>query len=77
MKKIFAVRITDELLKDTWTQRDRSAHKSHPGYPILPLTAPTEVVANQFTLQHGNLRAFYLGPTRVDPQAVSGEYGQC
>jgi metallo-beta-lactamase class B len=63
--KIFAVRITDELLQDTWTQRDRRARKNHPGYPILPLVAPTEVVPNQFALQHGNLRAFYLGPTHT------------
>ena len=63
--KIFAVRITDELLKDSWTQRDRRSRKNHPGYPILPLIAPTEVVATHFTLQHGNLRAFYLGPTHT------------
>lgn len=63
--KIFAVRITDELPKDTWTQRDRRARKNHPGYPILPLVAPTDVVANKFTLQHGKLRAFYLGPAHT------------
>lgn len=63
--RILAVRITDELLKRTCAQRDRRARNNHPGYPLLPLVRPTEVLADHFTLQHGDLRAFYLGPTHT------------
>lgn len=63
--KIFAVRATDELLRSTWSERSRRASKNHPGYPLLPLVAPTNVVPDQFELQNGDVRAFYLGPSHT------------
>lgn len=63
--KIFAVRVTDELLRSTWSERARRAHRNHPGYPIVPLVAPTEVVPTHFELQNGDVRAFYLGPSHT------------
>ena len=63
--KIIAVRITDKLLKNTWQKRNQRARDNHSGYPMLPLTAPTEVVANQFTLERGDIQGFYLGPTHT------------
>jgi metallo-beta-lactamase class B len=63
--KIIAVRITDKLLKNTWQERNQRARKNHSSYPVLPLVVPTEVVASQFTLEHGDIRGFYLGPTHT------------
>ena len=63
--KIIAVGITNELLKNTWQERNQRARTNHPGYPILPLVMPTEVVANQFSLERGAIRGFYLGPTHT------------
>lgn len=63
--KIYAVKATDDVLKGTWAERDRRARENHPGYPILPLAMPTDVVANHFELQDGNIRAFYLGRTHT------------
>ena len=63
--KIYAIRVTGDLLKTTWAERDRRTRKNHPGYPILPLVMPTDVRADEFELQDGNLRAFYLGPTHT------------
>lgn len=63
--KIIAVRITEKLLTNTWRERNQRARRNHSGYPALPLVAPTEVVANRFTLEHGDIRGFYLGPTHT------------
>lgn len=63
--KILAVKATDDLLEATWTERDRRARKNHAGYPILPLVPPTAVMPDRFELQHGDLQAFYLGPTHT------------
>ncbi len=63
--KIFAVSATDDLLERTWSERNVRASRNHPGYPSLPLAAPTDVFADHFQLQNGDLRAFYLGPSHT------------
>lgn len=63
--RIFALKATDDLLKSTWAERDRRARKNNPGYPVLPLVPPTNVLPDHFELQNGDLRAFYLGPTHT------------
>lgn len=63
--RVLAVRATADLLRTTWAERDRRARKFHPGYPVLPLVAPTDVFPNRFDLQNGDLRAFYLGPSHT------------
>lgn len=63
--KIYAIGVTDDLLKTTCAERDWRTRKNHPGYPILPLVMPTDVRADEFELQDGNVRAFYLGPTHT------------
>jgi beta-lactamase class A len=63
--KIFALKPTYDLLKNTWADRNRRAQTNHPGYPDLPLVLPTEVFPQHFELQDGNVRAFYLGPSHT------------
>ena len=63
--EILAVKATDDLLEATWSERDLRARRNQPGYPSLPLVAPTNVFPDHFELQNGDLRAFFLGPSHT------------
>lgn len=63
--RILAVRATFDLLRRTWSVRNRWARRNFPGYPILPLVLQTSVYPDHFELQDGAVRAFYLGPTHT------------
>ena len=63
--KILAVAATDDLLERTWRERDQRARRNHPGYPVLPLVPPTDVLSDRFELQAGAIRGFYLGPSHT------------
>jgi metallo-beta-lactamase class B len=63
--KVFSVKATYDLLKQTWNRRDQLARQHHPGYPSLPLVLPTTVYAEKFELQNGDIQAFYLGPSHT------------
>jgi len=63
--KILAMKATDDVLESTWVERDQRARKNYPGYPVLPLVPPTDILSDHFELQNGDVQAFYLGPTHT------------
>jgi metallo-beta-lactamase class B len=64
--KIVAVHVTTEQLEKHWASTVAAARKNHPTYPDLPLVLPTETYSDQFVLQDGAVRAFYLGQSHTE-----------
>jgi metallo-beta-lactamase class B len=62
---VIAARATCLALARTWRTTVERFRASHPEYPSLTLTAPTKCESNRFALQHGAVRALYLGPSHT------------
>jgi metallo-beta-lactamase class B len=63
--EVIAAQATCDGLSRTWNRTVADIRASYPGYPDLPLVAPTRCLANHFELQNGDVRAFYLGPSHT------------
>jgi len=63
--KVLAIQVTSDLLERTWQQTVAACRKNHPTYPQVPLSLPTESHRDEFVLQNGAIRAFYLGPSHT------------
>jgi metallo-beta-lactamase class B len=63
--QVIAAQVTCDTLSRTWDATVASTQKAFPGYPSLPLAKPTKCAANDFELQNGAVRVFYLGPSHT------------
>lgn len=62
---VIATKRTDELLRSDWTKVGDFTRAAIPAYPHVPLSLPTRVYPGDFSLQDGQVRAFWLGPTHT------------
>jgi metallo-beta-lactamase class B len=60
---ITSTELTDETLRRDWTKAGEFTRKYFPTYPNVPLVLPTRTYKDEFTVQDGDIRAFYLGPS--------------
>src|SRR5262249_26735773 len=60
---VVSTALTAETLNSGWTKAVDFTRKHFPSYPSLPLTLPTNAYGAGFTLENGNIRAFFLGPS--------------
>jgi len=60
---VVSTALTEETLKSDWTKAVDFTRKHFPSYPNLPLVLPTKTYEANFTLENGNIRGFYLGPS--------------
>jgi metallo-beta-lactamase class B len=60
---VVSTALTEETLKTDWTKAVDFTRKHFPSYPNLPLILPTKTYEADFTLENGNIRGFYLGPS--------------
>jgi len=60
---VVSTALTEETLKSDWTKAVDFTRKHFPNYPNLPLALPTKTYEADFTLENGNIRGFYLGPS--------------
>jgi len=60
---VVSTALTEETLKSDWTKAVDFTRKHFPSYPDLPLALPTKTYHANFTLENGNIRGFYLGPS--------------
>ena len=60
---VVSTALTEETLKSDWTKAVDFTRKHFPSYPNLPLVLPTKTYEADFTLENGNIRGFYLGPS--------------
>ena len=60
---VLSTALTEETLKSDWTKAVDFTRKHFPNYPNLPLALPTKTYEADFTLENGNIRGFYLGPS--------------
>ena len=63
--QIVAAQVTCDTLAHTWDATVQGTRKNQVGYPNLPLAAPTRCYPDRFSLQNGNVRVFYLGPSHT------------
>jgi metallo-beta-lactamase class B len=62
---IISTELTYALLKSDWAKVGDFVRKYYPSYPHLPLVLPTKTYPGDFTLENGNIRAMYLGPSHT------------
>jgi metallo-beta-lactamase class B len=60
---VVSTALTAETLKSDWTKAVDFTRKHFPDYPNLPLVLPTKTCGPDFTLENGNVRGVYLGPS--------------
>jgi metallo-beta-lactamase class B len=60
---IVSTELTEETLKRDWVKAAEFTRKYFPTYPSLPLVLPTKTYKAELTLENGNIRGFYLGPS--------------
>jgi metallo-beta-lactamase class B len=60
---VVSTTLTEETLKGDWTRAVDFTRKHFPSYPKLPLVLPTKTYGADFTLDKGDIRGFYLGPS--------------
>lgn len=63
--EVVAAQVTCDALAHTWDATVQATQKNQAGYPSLPLALPTRCYPDQFDLQNGNVRVFYLGPSHT------------
>ena len=60
---IVSTKLTEETLEKDWAKAGDFTRKYFPTYPTLPLVPPTKTYEADFTLENGDIRGFYLGPS--------------
>ena len=60
---VVSTALTAETLKSDWTKAVDFTRQHFPSYPNLPLVLPTKTYGTDFTLENGDIRGFYLGPS--------------
>ena len=60
---IVSTELTEQTLKRDWKKTGDFTRKYFPAYPSLPLVLPTKIYKNNFELENGAIRGFYLGPS--------------
>jgi metallo-beta-lactamase class B len=60
---VVSTALTAETLKSDWTKAVDFTREHFRGYPNLPLVLPTKTCGPDFTLESGNIRGVYLGPS--------------
>ena len=60
---VVSTALTEETLRSDWAKAVDFMRKYFPSYPDLPLALPTKTYQADFTLENGNIRGFYLGPS--------------
>jgi metallo-beta-lactamase class B len=63
--RIVATQMTYDLLSRDWASIVKWTQNAFPEYPTLPLVLPTTTYPGSFELQHGRVRALYLGPSHT------------
>lgn len=64
--KIIATQLTAQWMRSDWQTIVDFTRRGIPAYPQLPLVMPTVVYPGDFELQHGRIKAFYLGPSHTE-----------
>ena len=60
---IVSTKLTEETLKKDWVKAGDFTRKYFPTYPTIPLVLPTKTYGTDFTLENGDIRGLYLGPS--------------
>lgn len=60
---IVSTELTKQTLQKDWAKAEDFTRKYFPTYPSLPLVLPTKTYGADFTLENGDIRGFYLGPS--------------
>ena len=60
---IISTKLTEQTLEKDWVKAGDFTRKHFPNYPNLPLVRPTKTYGADFTLENGEIRGFYLGPS--------------
>lgn len=60
---IVSTRLTEQTLGKEWTKAVDFTRKYFPTYPTLALVPPTKTYGTDFTLENGDIRGLYLGPS--------------
>ncbi|MBN2086741.1 subclass B2 metallo-beta-lactamase [Candidatus Peregrinibacteria bacterium] len=63
--KIVSTQMTFNLLKSEWDKVVEWTRKGIPSYPKITLFLPTEIYHEDFELQNGRIKVFYLGPSHT------------
>jgi metallo-beta-lactamase class B len=63
--EIVTAQVTCDALARTWEATVKDTQTRRPTYPNLPLVAPTRCYGDEFSLQGGKIRVFYLGPSHT------------
>ena len=63
--QVLSTKLTARLLKQKWDRQATETRANFPDYPDVPLSLPTKTFAGDFTLQDGQIREFYLGPSHT------------
>ena len=64
--RVIAAKVTCDALRQNWSASIAGLRKFFADYPDLPLTPPSQCNPDQFSLQNGRIRVFYLGPSHTD-----------
>lgn len=59
--KLIAIQATRDLLAKEGVQQIADTRKFAPNYPDVPIVLPDTIVGDDFTLQNGAIRGFWLG----------------
>jgi metallo-beta-lactamase class B len=60
---VVSTALTEKRLKSDWANAVDFTRRYFPAYPSLPLVLPTKTYKADFTLENGDIRGFYLGPS--------------
>ncbi|HEU0273709.1 MAG TPA: subclass B2 metallo-beta-lactamase, partial [Candidatus Udaeobacter sp.] len=60
---VVSTELTEQILRSDWSKTADFTRKYFPAYPSLPLVLPTKTYKNDFELENGAIRGFYLGPS--------------
>lgn len=63
--KVVATRRTREAMQAGWDEVLAFTRQGDPSYPALPMSLPDEVHDGDFSLQDGQVRVLYFGPTHT------------
>ena len=63
--EIMSTEMTRDAMAKGWDDVVAATRQGIPDYPLVPLTLPDRTFPGDFTLQNGNVKAFYLGPSHT------------